>query len=546
MQRFMILFLFFMSALLAGEGLLKNLNVNNFSPASSPTLDFKLTPQLLRDDDDNEKLTLKLTLAIGADSSIYADDFSVSANNNQPLKITKTALTKIKENDPRPVYLGNVELFYQLPATIKLPLKITVAYQGCSGKMCFMPTAQHFTINENEVIAIDDDGEKNADENPTITDAVTEWKKLADDFVNVTQISGFVEVDDFVNWLTNKPRDQGVGKFLDEILDDYGLWAVAILIIPLGLLLNLTPCVLPIIPINLAIIGAAQMNAKKQRSLWLGLLYGGGIAVIYGVLGLVVVLTGSRFGALNSLPIFNFTIAGVFIALALAMFDFWHLDFSSLNKTTINHRQNPYLGAFLLGGLTALLAGACVAPVLIWVLVLATDLYAKENFVGLLLPFLLGLGMALPWPFLAAGVSHLPKPGKWMVRVKQIFGGLILCVAINYLSIGISLVREQKSVAENDNEIILSGWQHDLVRAMKTAQAENKSLLINFSGLACSSCWAMKRSTLINEKVTALLNDYIKVEFLTDDLNDPLIKAVQKHYEIVGIPTYMILMNDDD
>ena len=63
-------------------------------------------------------------------------------------------------------------------------------------------------------------------------------------------------------------------------------------------------------------------------------------------------------------------------------------------------------------------------------ILLSADLYSKGTVAGLLLPFLLGVGMALPWPFAGAGLSFLPKPGKWMEKVKYGFGVLILVFAI--------------------------------------------------------------------------------------------------------------------
>ena len=85
-----------------------------------------------------------------------------------------------------------------------------------------------------------------------------------------------------------------------------------------------------------------------------------------------------------------------------------------------------------MGGISALLAGACVAPVLIAVLALSGSLYAQGATGALALPFLLGVGMALPWPLAAAGIAILPKPGAWMNAVKKAFGVLILLLALYY------------------------------------------------------------------------------------------------------------------
>ena len=101
-----------------------------------------------------------------------------------------------------------------------------------------------------------------------------------------------------------------------------------LLIVLGGAGLNLTPCVLPLIPINLAIIGAGARASSRRRGFALGATYGLGMALVYGVLGLVVVLTGSKFGTLNSSAWFNVGIAVVFLIMSLAMFDLVNVDFS--------------------------------------------------------------------------------------------------------------------------------------------------------------------------------------------------------------------------
>ena len=85
-----------------------------------------------------------------------------------------------------------------------------------------------------------------------------------------------------------------------------------------------------------------------------------------------------------------------------------------------------------MGAVAALLAGACVAPVVIQVVLFSSNLYATGTTIALALPFCLGIGMAIPWPIAGAGLAALPKPGMWMVRVKQAFGVFILATAAYY------------------------------------------------------------------------------------------------------------------
>ena len=144
-----------------------------------------------------------------------------------------------------------------------------------------------------------------------------------------------------------------------------------------ALALNLTPCVLPMIPINLAIIGAGAQACSRKRGFLLGLTYGGAMAFVYGVLGLIVMLTASTFGTINASPWFNLGIAVLFVALGAG------------HVRRDRDRLLPLLGecrraeaaarsslAFTMGAVAALLAGACVAPVVIQVVLFASNLYA--------------------------------------------------------------------------------------------------------------------------------------------------------------------------
>src|SRR4030095_13618543 len=107
-----------------------------------------------------------------------------------------------------------------------------------------------------------------------------------------------------------------------------GPLAILALVFLGGLALNLTPCVLPMIPVNLAIIGAGAQRAKRSRGFLLGAVYGGAMALVYGVLGIVVILTAGTFGSIHSSPWFNLGIAALFVVLGLAMFDVIMVDFT--------------------------------------------------------------------------------------------------------------------------------------------------------------------------------------------------------------------------
>ena len=249
-------------------------------------------------------------------------------------------------------------------------------------------------------------------------------------FYELGTSGGYIGRDEFLKFVHN--AEQGVKE--RGMFEGRGPLAILLIVLVGGFALNLTPCVLPMIPINLAIIGAGAQAGSRARGFWLGSAYGGAMAIVYGVLGLIVILTAGTFGTINASPWFNLGIAVLFVVLGLAMFDVLFIDFSGLSSgiRTSDANRGTFLVAFSMGAVAALLAGACVAPVVIQVVLFSSNLYATGTTLALALPFCLGIGMALPWPVAGAGLASLPKPGMWMVRVKQAFGILILVTAAYY------------------------------------------------------------------------------------------------------------------
>ena len=204
------------------------------------------------------------------------------------------------------------------------------------------------------------------------------------------------------------------------------------------------------------------------------------MAVVYGVLGLVVILTAGTFGTINSSPWFNLGIAILFVVLGLAMFDVLVIDFSSFSSGMANPtKRGSFAVAFTMGAVAALLAGACVAPVVIQVVLFSSSLYAGGTSVALALPFVLGVGMAIPWPIAGAGLASLPKPGKWMVRIKEAFGVLIIGTAALLRLSSVRLFADRwvdaAEVTRSVQEQLESGWTSSLAAGLDTAEREQEA-----------------------------------------------------------------------
>jgi len=363
-----------------------------------------------------------------------------------------------------------------------------------------------------------------------------------DAFTVLGTTGGYQNTTDFLRFIHN--AEAGVKE--KGLFEGRGPVAILLIVLIGGLALNLTPCVLPMIPINLAIIGAGAQASSRARGFLLGSAYGGAMALVYGVLGLIVILTAGTFGTINASPWFNLGIAILFVVLGLAMFDLLLIDFSKYSsRIGTSSGRGTFALAFSMGAVAALLAGACVAPVVIQVVLFSSNLYSTGTKIALALPFCLGVGMAIPWPIAGAGLAALPKPGMWMVRVKQAFGVFILATAAYYgyeaYSIFSNRWVDPSAVASSVQEQLKAGWHASMAEGLDAAAREQKPVLIDMWATWCKNCLTMDKTTLANADVQSALAGYVKIKYQAEDPDAEPARSVLQRLSSPGLPAYAIL-----
>ena len=300
-----------------------------------------------------------------------------------------------------PVYSGDISIFSQGQvsddiASGDIRVSGALAYQACNDQSCLMPRSVKFEIPLKVVKA-------------------TEPIKLINQRIFRQQVA-----------LT---ADEQHAK---EVIEK-GLAYAVIAFFLFGLALNLTPCVYPVIPITVSFF-AAQGEQKRRRILALALYYVVGVAMVFSVLGLISALAGKQWGFLFQNIWFVIFISLVILAMAASMFGAFELAVPSALMTSLGKSRQGAMGSLVMG----LTVGVVIAPCAAGIIIGLVGVVAKLGMVakGTLLFFVMGLGLGLPYLFLATSsalLSRLPKSGMWMDWIRKLFGVLLIGVALYFL-----------------------------------------------------------------------------------------------------------------
>ena len=228
-------------------------------------------------------------------------------------------------------------------------------------------------------------------------------------------------------------------KIVDFFLHESPIFIIFIFLL-LGILISLTPCIFPMIPILSSIIVAQEGKEESQKSnpFLISLVYVLAMAVTYAIVGVIAGISGIDVGAALQNPWILGSFAAVFVALALSLFGYYEIGLpaswqSKLSKASDEAQgKGGIIGTAVMGFFSALIVGPCVTPPLGGAVLFIT--LTGNAVLGGFALFAMGLGMGLPLLIIGLGAGKfMPKPGGWMTRVSQIFGVTMLAVAIAML-----------------------------------------------------------------------------------------------------------------
>jgi thiol:disulfide interchange protein DsbD len=377
-----------------------------------------------------DRQTLLADFEIAEGYYLYRDKIKFTLENGAETAIANISLPpgEIKD-DPN---FGKTEVYHRpVQAVITLtngnpqarPLSLTVEFQGCSDRgICYPPQAKTFKLT----LPAAPPAAKAANAEPLQGAAETAGMALAAAPGEPSPI----------------PANDESSRIAD-LFKGGSFWLVIASFFGFGLLLALTPCVFPMIPILSGIIVGQGQHLSKWRAFALSLAYVLGMAITYALAGVAAGLSGALISNALQNPWVLGTFALIFVLLAFSMFGYYELQMPSFIQSWFNKEANQIqggklAGVFVMGALSAVIVGPCVAAPLAGALLYIGQ--TRDVVLGGVALFTMALGMGLP--LLLVGMSAgtlLPKAGAWMSAVKNFFGVLMLGMAIWLVSPVISV-----------------------------------------------------------------------------------------------------------
>lgn len=459
---------------------------------------------------------------------------------------------------------------------------VKASYQGCSNLTCFFPTSKTFNLTLDQLPT------------PVIPGKVQipPASQLAS-----SPKTGTIESAQKVQ------TPSGLVDFAATMQSRGLLWVLALALLG-GLLVSLTPCVYPMIPITLSIIGGRNENRSFYNGLGLSATYVAGLSLTYALLGLAAATFGAQIRGFLQGTFFQAAISIIFFLLALSMFDVFMLQAPNALRSRLgNIKKSGLFGIFIMGMVSGLMASPCVAAPLAGILAFIAS--TGNQVLGFFMLLLFAWGMSVPLLVIGAfsgTINSMPKAGEWMNRVKEFYGFLLLGAALyfsrpligdSWSELGIALVLAgfaaflglfsnlpedaalSRRVFKSFGVITISiacafaisatikcgylslpkslnakvsareevFWQHDLEKALLAGKQSNKPLFLDFRADWCSICRELEENVFPQPEIRMLLEKMIPVKIDATEPDEKTQKILEQ-FKVIGLPTLVILSPD--
>ncbi len=419
-------------------------------------------------DFDQQGSTLFVGWDIAPDYYLYKKKIEIIAKGAN-IQVGDSGRGEIIEDE----FFGKTEVFFNSASVISKLSNVTegavvkVRYQGCAkAGLCYPPEVISIPLSVISGAQV-----KNVDQNNTTDEAATAQSTFA--ALNEPATEPTTNSDDTEKELT-----------FTEQLASQGLITNLLIFFVVGVGLAFTPCVFPMFPILSSLI-AGQQNLSTKKAFALSFVYIQGMAVTYAALGLVVAALGGQVQGYLQHPFVLVSFSLLFVLLAMSMFGWYEIKLpssmmSKLTQVSNNQKGGNYVGVFLMGVLSGLIASPCTTAPLSAALLFVAQ--SGDYLVGGLTLYVLSLGMGLPLLLLGtSGGKLLPKAGGWMEQVKTLFGFVMLVVPLILLErlVSADIILLMAGVLALATALYLHHWQSSQTQSkLKTALWFAATLLV--------------------------------------------------------------------
>ncbi len=509
----------------------------------------------------------RITMTLPKNFHAYADQFKILNVQPNSFQVGQLKLKPeieffdkyTKKNRKGLFENGEIELQIESPEKVTRnmeKLSFDLKYQICSDQVCYLPKTQNITIDVNFI-----------------------QMKEAADKPSMTMFSA--------------------GTIENQLSKNFYL--TFLLVFLAGILTSFTPCIFPMIPITLSILGNEAHEKSRMQNILRSIFYVLGIAVTYSSLGVLAALTGAIFGQALANKWVVLSMVGLFVLMALSMWGAFELQVPAFIRNRFGTgKSHGYVGAFFMGMVAGIVASPCVGPVLVSILSFVSTTQNAVLGFTLLFTYALGLGLI----FIAIGASSqllkkLPRSGPWMEFIKFALGLLMILVALYYLkfvipmeywimvlgltflaisiwqgafhfqrkhpyrqglfiivfvaSLTLTLLsifkREYVSPvfnnkAEDVTELLIK-WTPYSEAVIAQAKADNQPVILDFFAEWCAACHELEEKTYTNPEFVELSKQFklVKID-ATEDI--PEVKQILEKYKIKGLPTVIFINKSGD